>query len=210
MQTYIENLNWRYATKKFDSSRKISEEEIEKLMEAIQLSASSYGLQPYEILIIKDEELRKKLKSAAFKQPQITDASHLLVFANNIGISKKDVDKYLDHISEIRETTREKLIGFEQMLANTVLNLSPEEKNQWAVNQTYIALGNFLSAAANLKIDACHMEGFDFKKFDEILGLKERGLTTAVLASIGYRSSEDNLQHALKVRKRKEELFTRL
>lgn len=141
MKTYIENLNWRYATKKFDSSQKVSEEEIEKLMEAIQLSASSYGLQPYEILIIKDEALRKELKSAAFNQSQITDASHLLVFANIAEINKKDVERYLDNISETRETSREKLIGLEQMLANTVLNLSSEEINQWAANQTYIALG---------------------------------------------------------------------
>lgn len=210
MKDYIETLNWRYATKKFDPSKKVSEEDIEKLLEAIRLSASSYGLQPYEIFVIKNAELRNKLQSAAFGQPQITDASHLLVFANLAEIDKSYIDEYLDNIAETRTTKRKDLAGFEQMLDNSVLKFSPEEKNQWAANQTYIALGNLLSAAANFKIDTCPMEGFEADKFDEILGLKEKGLTTAVVATIGYRSEEDQLQHAVKVRKRKEELFNRL
>ncbi len=210
MKNYIETLNWRYATKKFDTSKKVSEEEIEKLLEAIQLSASSYGLQPYEIFVIKNAEIRNKLQSAAFDQPQITDSSHLLVFANLAEIDKSYVNDYLDNIAETRSTKRTELAGFEQMLDNTVLKFSPEEKNQWAANQTYIALGNLLSAAANFKIDACPMEGFNADEFDKILGLKEKGLTTAVVATIGYRSEEDQLQHAVKVRKSKEELFNRL
>lgn len=207
MKNYIEDLNWRYATKKFDTSKKVSEEDLEELLEAIQLSASSYGLQPYQILVIKNPELRIKLKAASFNQSQITDASHLLVFANLAEIDKVYVDSYLDNIAETRITKRKDLAGFEEMLDNTVLKFSPEEKNQWAVNQTYIALGNLLSAAANFKIDSCPMEGFEADKFDEILGLKEKGLTTAVVATIGYRSQEDQLQHAVKVRKSKKELF---
>lgn len=207
MKNYIEDLNWRYATKKFDTSKKVSEEDLEELLEAIQLSASSYGLQPYQILVVKNPELRIKLKAASFNQSQITDASHLLVFANLAEIDKAYVDSYLDNIAETRITKREDLGGFEEMLNNTVLKFSPEEKNQWAVNQTYIALGNLLSAAANFKIDSCPMEGFEADKFDEILGLKEKGLTTAVVATIGYRSEEDKLQHAVKVRKSKKELF---
>ncbi|CAM4043275.1 NAD(P)H-dependent oxidoreductase [Gillisia limnaea] len=210
MKNYIETLNWRYATKIFDTSKKVSEEDLEELLEAIQLSASSYGLQPYEIFVIKNAELRNKLQSAAFDQPQITDASHLLVFANLAEIDKSYVDGYLDNIAKTRTTKRKDLAGLEEMLDNTVLKFSPEEKNQWAANQTYIALGNLLSAAANFKIDACPMEGFEADKFDEILGLKEKGLTTAVVATIGYRSEEDQLQHAVKVRKSKEELFNRL
>lgn len=207
MQNYIEDLNWRYATKKFDTTRKVSEENLEKLLEAIRLSASSYGLQPYQILVIKNGEIRKKLQAASFHQSQITDASHLLVFANLAEVDKAYVDNYLDSIAEIRTTKRKELAGFEEMLDNTVLKFSPMEKNKWAVNQTYIALGNLLSAAANFKIDSCPMEGFEADKFDQILGLKEKGLTTAVVAAIGYRSQEDKFQHDVKVRKSKEELF---
>ncbi|WP_373056977.1 NAD(P)H-dependent oxidoreductase [Zunongwangia sp. H14] len=207
MDTYINNLEWRYATKKFDSTKKISSEDLEKLLKSIQLSASSYGMQPYEVLIIKDPEVRKKLQPEAFNQSQITEASHLIVFANLTSISEEHVDAYLDNISKIREIQVEKLNGFKDMLANTVLQQSKEEQSAWAEKQTYIALGNLLSAAANYKIDVCPMEGFDAGKFDEILGLKEKGLSTAVIAAIGYRSEEDVAQHAKKVRKQKEELF---
>lgn len=210
MNPYNKTLNWRYATKKFDSSRKISEIELDQLLEAIQLSASAYGLQPYQVFVITNPGLREKLKPAAWNQSQITEASHLLVFANLTEIDKVYVDGYLDSIAETRNQTREDLSGLEKMLDNTVLKFSPEKKNQWATNQTYIALGNLLAAAANLKIDACPMEGFEALKFDEILGLKEKGLTTAVIATLGYRSSEDQQQHAKKVRKNKDKLFNKL
>src|SRR5680860_98261 len=210
MKKYNNNLNWRYATKKFDISKNIPEVDLEQLLEAIQLSASSYGLQPYQVFVIKNPELREKLKAAAWNQPQIVDASHLLVFANLKEIDKVYVDAYLDMIADTRNQTREDLSGLENMLDNNVLKFSSEKKNQWASNQAYIALGNLLSAAANSKIDACPMEGFEAIKFDEILGLKEIGLTTAVIATLGYRSSEDKQQYAIKVRKNKEELFNRL
>ena len=210
MKKYNNNLNWRYATKKFDISKNIPEVDLEQLLEAIRLSPSSYGLQPYQVFVIKNPELREKLKAAAWNQPQIVDASHLLVFANLKEIDKVYVDAYLDMIADTRNQTREDLSGLENMLDNTVLKFSSEKKNQWASNQAYIVLGNLLSAAANSKIDACPMEGFEAIKFDEILGLKEIGLTTAVIATLGYRSSEDKQQYAIKVRKNKEELFNRL
>jgi len=210
MDKYNNNLEWRYATKKFDASKKISEGDLENLLEAIRLSPSSYGLQPYQVFVIKEPELREKLKPAAWNQSQITDASHLLIFANLKEIDKSYVDNYLDTIAETRNQPRQDLNGLEDMITNTVLNFSPEGKNKWATNQVYIALGNLLSAAANLKIDACPMEGFEATKFDEILGLNEKGLTTAVIATIGFRSSEDKHQYDTKVRKNKEELFNRL
>jgi nitroreductase len=210
MNTYIENLNWRYATKLFDNSKSVSEEELNKILEAIQLSASSYGLQPYKILVIEDKELKEKLKLAAFNQPQLTDASHILVFANYTSIDENYINAYIENIAETRNTTSENLKGFKNMLTGSILSLKSEDQNQWAAKQTYIALGNLLSAAAALKIDACPMEGFDTEKFDNILGLKEKGLTTAAIATIGYRSEADKSQHAPKVRKNKTELFNRL
>ncbi len=210
MNTYLENLNWRYATKLFDNSKSVSEEELNKILEAIQLSASSYGLQPYKILVIEDKELKEKLKLAAFNQPQLTDASHVLIFANYTSIDENYINAYIENIAETRNTTSDNLKGFKNMLTGSILNLKPEDQNQWAAKQTYIALGNLLSATAALKIDACPMEGFDTEKFDSILGLKEKGLTTAAIATIGFRSSEDKHQYDTKVRKNKEELFNRL
>lgn len=206
-EDYLENLNWRYATKKFDVDKKVSPEDVAALLESIQLSASSYGLQPYEVFVIEDPELREKLREVSWNQPQITDASHLLVFANMISIDENYINAYLKNISKTRNLELENLKGLEDMLKNTVLNLSAEEQSVWTANQAYIALGNFLAAAANLKIDTCPMEGFIPEKYDEILGLKEKGLTTAVIATMGYRSDEDSMQHAPKVRKHKEELF---
>lgn len=210
MNTYIENLNWRYATKLFDNSKSVSEEELNKILEAIQLSASSYGLQPYKILVVEDKELKEKLKLAAFNQPQLTDASHILIFANYTSIDENYINAYIENIAETRNTTSDNLKGFKNMLTGSILNLKSEDQNQWAAKQTYIALGNLLTAAAALKIDACPMEGFDTQKFDSLLGLKEKGLTTAAIATIGYRSEADKSQYSPKVRKNKEELFNRL
>lgn len=207
MENYIDALNWRYATKIFDSSKKVSPEDLEKLMAGIQLSASSYGLQPYEVFIVEDAEVREKLKSVAWNQSQITDASHLLVFASYTGISEKHVEAYMKIISETRNVPIEELSGFRTMLHNTVLKLSNEDQAIWTAKQAYIALGNLLSAAANLKIDTCPMEGFNAEEFDNILGLKAKGLTTTVIAPIGYRSENDKTQFVPKVRKSKKQLF---
>ena len=205
--TYIEDLNWRYATKKFDSGKEVSQEDLNSILESLQLTASSYGLQPYEIIVIKNEEVREKLKVAAWNQSQITDASYLLVFANLTHINEAYVNNYLDNIANTRNMSREELKGMEDMIKSTTLKLPAEEQNTWAAKQAYIGLGNLLSAAANLKIDACPMEGFNAADFDEILGLKEKNLTTAVIAPIGYRSDEDQYQHLAKVRKSKSDLF---
>ena len=205
--TYNEDLNWRYATKKFDPSKELNKEDLNYLLESIQLTASSYGLQPYEVIVVKDQATREKLKAAAWNQTQITDASYLLVFANLKSVTESYVDSYLDNIAETRNITREDLKGMEDMIKNTTLKLSSEDQEAWAAKQAYIALGNLLSAAANAKIDSCPMEGFDAQKFDDILGLADKNLTTAVIAPIGYRSEEDQYQHLAKVRKSKSDLI---
>lgn len=204
---YIESLNWRYATKLFDTDKKVSPENLEKLMEGIQLSASSYGLQPYQVFIIENTEIRDQLKAVAWNQSQITDASHLLVFASYTKITKEHIESYLQTISKTRSVAMEELSGFRAMLQNTILTLDSEAQALWAAKQTYIVLGNFLSAAASLEIDSCPMEGFNAEEFDTILGLKEKGLTTTVIAPIGYRSEKDKSQFVPKVRKSKKQLF---
>ncbi|MEO0526430.1 MAG: NAD(P)H-dependent oxidoreductase [Bacteroidota bacterium] len=210
MNRYIESLNWRYATKKFDSTKKISDEDLNTLMEAVRLSASSYGLQPYHVLVISNGELRNRLKEVSWGQSQITDASHLIVFANKIAVDEGLIDTYLTKVSETRNIPKDGLSGYGDFMKSKLLDLQDDTKVSWTGKQTYLALGNLLSAAATLKIDACPMEGFDPNAYNEILGLKEKGLNTAVVATVGYRSHEDETQHYRKVRQSKEELFTHI
>ncbi|CAM4232413.1 NAD(P)H-dependent oxidoreductase [Gillisia hiemivivida] len=210
MSTYIDDLNWRYATKKFDINKEVSSKDLQTLLEAIQLTASSYGLQPYEIIIIKDAALREELKAHSWNQTQITDASEVIVFANKTHITSSYVDSYLQDIAQTRGLKTEDLQGLKGMVESTIMKLNPEDQNTWAAKQAYIALGNLLSAAANLRIDTCPMEGFDAAKYDQLLNLKERGLTTAVIVTIGYRSEDDQTQFAAKVRKSKEDLINKL
>ena len=207
MSNYIENLNWRYATKKFDTSKKLTDEQLEKLKEVIKLTASSYGLQPYKFFIIEDKETRKKLREAAWDQPQVTDASQLIVFANMTDFDESLVDDYIQNVVETRGMDKADLKDYAEMMKSTLMPLSKEQKGFWAAKQAYIALGNLLSAAAEYKIDACPMEGFEPEKFNEILGLKSQNLNAAVIATVGYRSEEDKTQHYKKVRKTKNELF---
>ena len=208
MTNYIENLYWRYATKNFDASKSLSDENLEILLDAIQLSASSYGLQPYEVIVIKDSELRSKLKSAAFDQPQITDASVLLVFAFNTNIDHDYLDQFIKNNSETRKQPESHFQDLVDLIEGSVLTFSQEQKEIWASRQVYIALGNLLSAAAELKIDTCPMEGFNPSEFDKILDLKSKNLKSVALTTLGYRSENDSLQNEKKVRKSKDELFT--
>ncbi|GLB50920.1 NAD(P)H-dependent oxidoreductase [Neptunitalea lumnitzerae] len=208
MSTYIESLEWRYATKQFDSSKKISTDNLNILKEAVRLTASSYGMQPYEVFDVQNEEVREQLRAVGYNQPQITEASHLFVFAAKTDVTSADVDTYMKLVSETRNVPLENLEGFSGMINGAVVALPQEVKATWSAKQAYIALGNLLSAAATLKIDVCPMEGFDANGFDDVLGLKEKGLHTAVIATLGYRSEEDVTKDAAKVRKSTEDLFT--
>lgn len=203
----IEALKWRYATKKFDSSRKISQEDLEKIKKAVQLSASSFGLQLYSVLIIENEALREKLKSVSFGQPQITEASHLFVFCNYSNVDAVDVDKYVALIAKTRNKNISDLEGFGDVMKGSIQAKSEDAVAEWTVRQTYIALGTLLTATAELRIDACPMEGFQSEEYNKILGLNEKGLNAAVIATIGYRSPEDPFQHEKKVRRPQNEIF---
>lgn len=208
MNTYLKHLNWRYATKQFDPSKKISNADLNILKEAIQLSASSYGLQPYKVLIIEDKDTREKLKAASWNQSQITDASHMVVLANMTDADDSLVDDYINNVSETRGLPLDQLEGYSQMMKSNVIALPNEAKNAWTAQQAYIALGNVLSAAASLEIDACPMEGFDSAAYNTILDLDKENLNAAVVITLGYRASEDETQHYKKVRKPENELFS--
>ena len=203
----IESLNWRYATKKFDPNKKIKPEDLETIKEAVRLSASSYGLQLYKVLVIDDPEIREKLKPASWGQTQITDASHLFVFCNYTDVNDQNIDDYLDLKADTQKLDREGLVDYGNMMKGAVSGMSETIKSQWTARQTYIALGNLLAACSMLRIDACPMEGFEPAKYNEILGLNEKGLNASVIATVGYRSEEDQTQHLKKVRKPAESLF---
>ena len=205
-----ENLKWRYATKKFEASKKVSEADIEEIKNAIQLSASSYGLQLYKVLIIEDQELKNKLKAAAFNQSQVTDASHLIVFCNYKNVESKHVDDFLQLKANIQKIDITNLDGYGQVMKNKIASMSESAMDEWTTKQVYIALGNLLAACAELKIDACPMEGFDAQKFNEILDLESKGLNAAVLAPIGYRAEDDKYQFIPKVRKPFDQLFEQI
>ncbi|WP_367754085.1 NAD(P)H-dependent oxidoreductase [Flavobacterium sp. WC2430] len=210
MNTFLDKQNWRYATKKFDSAKKISTADLDTLKEAIRLSTSSYGLQPYKVLIVENPELRAKIQPAAWGQSQIVDASHLIIFANETNVDDTTIDSYLKNISETRNTPIEALSGYGDFMKSKITTLEPEIKKNWTSKQTYLALANLLNAAAELKIDATPMEGFDPAQVNEILGLNELGLNASLIATLGYRHAEDETQHYPKVRKSNEDLFITL
>ena len=210
MSTFIENQNWRYATKKFDATKKISTEDLNLLKEAIRLSSSSFGLQLYKVIIVENPELRAKLLPAAYGQTQILDASQIVVFANQTSASDADVDSYLQNTAETRGIPVETLSGYGDYMKGCLNPIPAEQKAIWMAKQTYLALGNLLNAAAELKIDVTPMEGFNAKQVNEILGLDALNLNAAVMATIGYRHEEDATQHYKKVRKSNEDLFITL
>jgi len=205
--TLIEDLNWRYATKKFDPDRIVSNEDIDLLKEAISLAPSSYGLQPFEVLVMDDLATREKLKPAAWGQSQITDASHLFIFCQHTEVLEHDIDDYLKLKADTQGLDLSELEGFGTFMKNKLGTLPKDVIQGWTARQAYIALGNLLVACAMLKIDACPMEGFEPAEYNKILELSNDGLNAIVLVAVGYRSEEDQAQHARKVRKPYDKLF---
>lgn len=207
MNTFLDNQNWRYATKKFDATKKISTEDLNILKEAIRLSSSSYGLQPYQIIIVEKPEVREKLLPAAYGQKQVVDASHLIVFANELNFGEEGILKFSKNMSTIRGISLDSIQGYVDYMKSNITGLPEETRNMWTSKQTYLALGNLLNAAAELKIDVTPMEGFIADQVNEILGLDKLGLSASLMATVGYRSEDDDTQHYKKVRKSNEELF---
>lgn len=199
-------LNWRYATKSMNGGM-VPQEKVDLILESIRLSASSAGFQPYQVLVIQNKELLEKIKPIAFNQPQITDASHLLVFAAWERVTPERVDAMIKNIARVRNVPEESLAGIrgygDQFMAQTA-----EQNFQWAARQAYIALGTALIAAASLEVDSTPMEGFDSASLDQLLGLQERGLKSVLILPLGYRDSQkDWLLPQAKVRMPKEDLF---
>jgi len=201
-------LNWRYATKQFDPNRKISDQDWATIEQALLLTPSSGGLQPWKFIVVTDPAVRAKLLPASYGQAQITDASHLVVFAAKKNFSEADVDAFINHTAVTRGVSVASLAPYRDALVGGIVQSMDEKASDaWARNQAYIALGNLLTSAALLGIDACPMEGFDRAQYDEILGLKTQRLASAVIATVGYRASTDKYANAPKVRFSKEQVF---
>lgn len=205
--TLIDSLKWRYATKKFDKNRKISSSDLAQLRQAVSLAASSYGLQPYKVLVIENAAVRARLLEAAYGQPQITDASHLFLFCHYTDVSPEKTEAFIKLTSDVTGTPVSALKNYSDLINGTVAARSPEALQAWTSKQAYIGLGTLLAAAAEMRVDACPMEGFNPAAFNEILGLPAKGLSASVLAAVGYRSAEDPAQFRAKVRKPFDQMF---
>ncbi len=196
----LKHLEWRYATKVFDPAKKIPEAEVAELLETLRLAPSSFGLQPWKFLRVTDAKLRTTLKSHAWNQSQITDASELFVLCVKRTMKPADISRFVEFMATSRGGTKEMLKDYEQMMLGTIQGKSDETLANWSKRQIYMALGFLLSECARRNIDACPMEGFDPAKFDELLGLVGTDFQSLVLCTLGYRSESDKYAHLAKVR----------
>jgi nitroreductase len=204
----LESLEWRYATKKMNGD-KIPQDKLDKILQVTKLAPSSYGLTPYQVIVIEDQELKERLVPACYGQTQLKDSSAVLVFAVWDTINEESVDKYINDTATQRNIPVEGLDDFKNMMIGTINNMSEEQKTTWAQKQTYIGLGFSLVASALEGIDSTPMEGFVPAQVDEILGLKELGLKSTLLLPLGYRDSGDYLSFMKKIRRDDDNFFIR-
>lgn len=204
--TIINKLNWRYATKKFDVERKLSDDQVTSLVESFRLAPSSYGLQPWTLISITNKEIREKLKLVSWNQNQVTDASHLFVLCRQNKIDDAYIERYIQEVGAAKDMSDlTPLDGYKNMM---IANVVPRpDQEAWMAKQVYIALGFMMTVAADMDIDTCAMEGFDAAEYSKILGLEEKGLTACVLLPAGYRSATDETSTIPKVRKSKKDIF---
>jgi nitroreductase len=205
----LDKLKWRYATKKMDPSKEVPAEKVDAILEAIRLTASSSGLQPYELIVITNKDLREKIKAIANNQSQITDCSHLVVFAAWDHYTEQRINDAFDMTEKIRNFKNDAGVAYRQMLLKNYPARDPEANFAHTAKQAYIGLGTALIAAAEAEVDTTPMEGFDPKALDEILGLKEKGLRSVVMLPLGYRKAdEDWLLNLKKVRRPSEQFVS--
>lgn len=203
----ISSLEWRYATKKFDPSKKLSNKKISTLKKAFNLTATSFGLQPIKMIVISNKELQEKFIELSYFQRQVADASHLLVFCIENDTTTKDINKYFDLEIKTRNVEEEVISKFRSQLIEMYKNKSIDEKRLSAIYQTYIVLGNLMTVCAVEEIDSCPMEGFIPEKVDELLNLKEQNLQSILLMPVGYRASDDLMSSLKKVRKKESDII---
>jgi nitroreductase len=209
MSALIDTLNWRYATKKMDPSKTVSEDKIERIVEAARLAPTSSGLQPFEVIVVTNKEIRARIQEIAWNQAQVTEGSHLLVFAAWDNYTADRINHMFDLVNRERGVTNEGFENYRQMLLNSYPQREPQVNFEHAARQAYIGFGLAVTAAAFEGVDATPMEGFDPGKLDEILGLKEKGLRSVTILPLGYRAEEgDWLANLKKVRRPKDEFVS--
>jgi len=205
----LESLEWRYATKKMNGD-KIPQDKLERILQATRLAPSSYGLTPYNVIVVEDQKLKEELQGACYGQTQLTESSAVLVFATWDDVTEDSVNIYINEIARQREIPVESLEGMSGMMKQSLSNMTQEQKISWAQRQAYIGLGFALTAAATEEVDSTPMEGFNPPAVDKILGLQEHGLMSVVVLPLGYRDSEnDYLSNAKKVRWEDSKFFIR-
>ncbi len=204
----IEKLNWRYATKQFDSSKKIPESDWNILEESLRLAPSSYGLQPWKFIVIQNPELRKKLKAVSWDQPQVEDSSHFVVLTTLKKIDAAHVKKFINSMAQQRGIETSSLKSYEELMSGDIIK-GPRSAiaGFWAQRQAYIAMGFLMETAALMNIDACPMEGLDPEAYDKILELTSSPYATVAAVALGYRHADDKYQHLKKVRFTKEDVI---
>lgn len=201
MADILNDLNWRYAVKKFDSERLLSAEKIERLKKAFNLTATSYGLQPIRLVVLQNKELQKKLVTHSFGQFQVAQASHVLVICIENRIDSQYISDYFKLVKKVRGTSDEILDPFKKELMDDFSKKDRVQLQQWSKNQAYLAMGTLLTICAMEKIDACPMEGFNPLAYDELLGLQERRVSSVLVLPVGYRAEDDIFSNFKKVRK---------
>lgn len=197
----IKALEWRYATKTFDATKKLSQDKLDILKKAFNLTATSYGLQPLKLLVIQNKAIQKQLVGLSMDQLQVKDASHVLVICREANMTSEYIIKYFNKIHKLRDTPREILDPFQDFLVTSFSEKQPKDVDIWMEKQAYLAMGNLLTVCALEGIDACPMEGFQPEKYDELLQLNEKGLRSVLVLPVGYRHEDDVFSELKKVRR---------
>jgi nitroreductase / dihydropteridine reductase len=200
----LEALKWRASVRKFNTDLKVSDKDLETLLEAGNLAATSGGLQPFKIVVVSNDELKTQLVPMSYNQEQVSTASHVLIFATETKIGTNTVDAYINRAAEVRQVEHTELEGYKNSMNGYMQMMDEKQQQAWARNQAYISLGTVMTIAADLKIDSCAMEGFEPLKYQELLNLESENLMPVVILPIGYRSDEEVMANAPKVRKAKE------
>jgi len=201
----VDQLNWRMAVKSFDNSKKLSDDQVDMLVETARLAPTSYGLQPIKLYVVSDEETKQKLFEAGYNQTQFSTASHVFVLAVRSELNKSDIDEQIKRSAKQQNVSEESLEGYKQALEQNILSMPKEMAFNWAAKQAYILLGMMISTATQADFDSSPMEGFSKEKFDQILGCDQEGYKSVVVLAAGYRDEEHSYGKKPKVRKTKEE-----
>lgn len=207
MKNILDDLSWRYATKKFDPNKKLEKERLDDLAEVFRLTATSYGLQPCRMVIVGDQDLKDKMVPLCYGQEQVKDASEVLVLCVESQVDSAYIEKYFELVKKVRETPDDILKPFKDQLKSAFTEKERREVKEWATRQAYIILGSLMMACANDRIDACPMEGFVPEKIDKLLELDTVGLNAVLLLPVGYRAEDDFFSELKKVRRTTEEII---